>query len=90
MSFKLIEAPRQMPDGLFCSPGWLSLLRDGDMVRVCVENGELLTDADLSVRTPAPDPDVEWGVGRELFRMLQSHADGAEKGASAMLASAGL
>ena len=29
MSFKLIEAPRQMPDGLFSSPGWLSLLRDG-------------------------------------------------------------
>ncbi len=70
--------------------GPLSLLVDGDIVRVCAATGELSTSADLSSRAPAPEPKSEAGVGRELFRMLQSHADGAEQGASAMLASAGL
>ena len=65
-------------------------VRDGDMVKVCARTGELSTSADLSAREPAADPHVEWGVGRELFRMMQDHADSAEKGASAMLASAGL
>ncbi len=70
--------------------GPLSLLRDGDIVRVCAATGELSTSADLSARTAAPEPRIEMGVGRELFRMFQSGADGAEQGASAMLASAGL
>ncbi len=92
---RMSGASGKVPAAIHCTPeakggGPLSLLRDGDVVRVCADQGELLTDADMSGRTPAPDPDVEWGVGRELFRMLQSHADGAEQGASAMLASAGL
>lgn len=70
--------------------GPLSLLADGDIVRVCAVTGELSTSADLSTRTPALEPQIEAGVGRELFRMMQTHADGAEQGASAMLASAGL
>ncbi len=72
------------------TPGPLALLRDGDVVRVCAETGELSTSADLSTREPVPEPPSEWGVGRELFRMMQLNADGAEQGASAMLASAGL
>ncbi|MFU7528776.1 phosphogluconate dehydratase [Qipengyuania sp. ASV99] len=71
-------------------PGPLSYLQDGDMVRVCAATGELSTTADLAARAPADEPPIEWGVGRELFRMMQDHADGAEMGASAMLASAGL
>jgi len=74
-------------DGL---PGPLALLSDGDMVKVCAETGELSTKADLCGREPASEPESEWGVGRELFRMMQLHADGAERGASAILASADL
>jgi len=70
--------------------GPLAFLRDGDMVRVCAQTGELSTGADLSNRDPAPEPPSQFGVGRELFRMMQDGADGAEQGASAMLASAGL
>jgi phosphogluconate dehydratase len=92
---RMSGASGKVPAAIHCTPealggGPLSLLRDGDMVRVCAATGELSTTADLSTRTPAPDPAQEWGVGRELFRMMQVQADGAEKGASAMLASAGL
>ncbi len=92
---RMSGASGKVPAAIHCTPeakggGPLSLLRDGDMVRVCAEKGELLTDADLSSRTPAPDPQVEWGVGREMYRMLQMYSDGAEQGASAMLAGAGL
>ncbi len=92
---RMSGASGKVPAAIHCTPeakgaGPLSLLQDGDVIRVCAETGALSTDADLSSRTPAPDPQVEWGVGRELFRMMQTHADGAEKGASAMLASAGL
>ncbi|MGB3711002.1 MAG: phosphogluconate dehydratase [Erythrobacter sp.] len=71
-------------------PGPLALLRDGDVVKVCAETGELSTQADLTNREPAPEPDRASGVGREMFRMMQDQADGAEQGASALLASAGL
>ncbi|MGB3473091.1 MAG: phosphogluconate dehydratase [Erythrobacter sp.] len=96
---RMSGASGKVPAAIHCTPeafdggagaGPLALLRDGDMVKVCAETGELSTTADLSTRTPAPDPEVEFGVGRELFRLMQSQADGAERGASAMLASAGL
>nr|WP_298925675.1 phosphogluconate dehydratase [uncultured Erythrobacter sp.] len=92
---RMSGASGKVPAAIHCTPealggGPLSLLQDGDMVRVCAETGSLSTTADLSNRTPAPDPAPEWGVGREMYRMMQTHADGAEKGASAMLASAGL
>ncbi len=87
-SGKVPAAIHVTPEALGGGP--LALLQDGDVVRVCARTGELLTDADLSARTPAPDPQPDWGVGREMFRMMQVQADSAEKGASAMLASAGL
>ncbi|QUL36688.1 phosphogluconate dehydratase [Erythrobacter sp. JK5] len=92
---RMSGASGKVPAAIHCTPeakggGPLSLLQDGDVIRLCAETGELSTTADLSERTPAPDPEVAWGVGRELFRMMQTHADGAERGASAMLASAGL
>ena len=96
---RMSGASGKVPAAIHCTPeafggtgesGPLSRLRDGDVVRVCAETGELSTTADLSARSPAPDPQIEWGVGRELFRIMQTHADGAEQGASAMLASAGL
>ncbi len=70
--------------------GPLALLRDGDMVRLSAEEGVLSTTADLSTREPAPAPSPEWGTGRELFAMMRHTADEAERGASAMLAAAGL
>lgn len=92
---RMSGASGKVPAAIHITPeakcdGPLAKLRDGDMVKVCAETGELSTTADLSDREPTPDPADQWGVGRELFRMLQNQADGAEQGASAMLASAGL
>lgn len=92
---RMSGASGKVPAAIHCSPeayggGPLSLLQDGDEITVCAATGTLSTSADLSARTPAPDPAQEWGVGRELFRMMQVHADEAEKGASAMLVAAGI
>ncbi len=92
---RMSGASGKVPAAIHCTPeakggGPLSLLQDGDLVTVCAATGALSATADLSKRTPAPDPAQEHGVGRELFRMMQANADGAEQGASAMLASAGL
>ncbi|MEO1729758.1 MAG: phosphogluconate dehydratase [Pseudomonadota bacterium] len=92
---RMSGASGKIPAAIHCTPeavggGPLALLKDGDVVRVCAETGKLSTDADLSARAAAAEPAPQWGVGRELFRMMQSHVDGAEQGASAMLTSAGL
>ncbi|MEL7198523.1 MAG: phosphogluconate dehydratase [Pseudomonadota bacterium] len=92
---RMSGASGKVPAAIHCTPealcgGPLALIQDGDMVKVCAETGELSTTADLDARTPAPDPAPEWGVGRELYRMMQAQADGAEQGASAMLKAAGL
>jgi phosphogluconate dehydratase len=70
--------------------GPLAYLRDGDIVRVCAETGQLTVLTDISGRDPAPAPVPATGVGRELFAMFRLGADGAEQGGSAMLALAGL
>ena len=77
-------------DGGTGNGGPLALLQDGDIVKVCAASGTLSTSADLSSRSPAPDPAAEVGVGRELFAIMRAQADGAEQGGSAMLAAAGL
>ena len=59
-------------------------------LRVCAVTGALSTDADLDAREAAPEPRPETGMGRELFAMFRANSDGAERGASAMLAMAGL
>ena len=92
---RMSGASGKVPAAIHCVPeakggGPLSLVQDGDMIKVCAATGELSTTADLSARTPAPDPAPQWGVGRELYRLMQMQADGAEKGASAILAGAGL
>ena len=92
---RMSGASGKVPAAIHCSPealggGPLSLLQDGDVVKVCAETGELSTSADLSGRTPAADPAPDMGTGRELFAMFRMLADEAEKGGSAMLASAGL
>jgi len=92
---RMSGASGKVPAAIHITPealggGPLARLRDGDVVRVCAQTSELSTSADLASREPAPDPASEWGVGRELFAMFARHADGAERGASAMLAEAGL
>jgi phosphogluconate dehydratase len=70
--------------------GPLAYLRDGDVVRLSAETGELTVLTDISGRAPAAPPPPAVGVGRELFAMFRLGADGAEQGGSAMLALAGL
>jgi len=92
---RMSGASGKVPAAIHCTPealggGPLALLKDGDMVRLCAKTGTLSTDADLSERTPAPDPAPERGTGREIFTMMRRFADGAEQGASAMMTVAGL
>ncbi len=92
---RMSGASGKVPAAIHCSPealggGPLSLLQDGDMVRLCAVDGTLTTTADLSAREPAPPPPPAKGMGRELFAMFRGAADEAEKGGSAMLAAAGL
>jgi phosphogluconate dehydratase len=88
-------ASGKVPAAIHCTPealggGPLAHLRDGDMVKVCAVTGELNTTADLSAREPVADPQGAMGVGRELFGMFRRFADGAEQGATAMLATGGM
>lgn len=92
---RMSGASGKVPAAIHCTPeakggGPLARLEDGDVVTVCAKTGTLSTSADLANRTPASDPETEWGVGREMFRMMQTQADEAERGASPILASAGL
>lgn len=92
---RMSGASGKVPAAIHCTPealggGPLSLLRDGDMIRLCAADGTLSTSADLSGRDPAPPPPPASGMGRELFAMFRGAADEAEKGGSAMLAAAGL
>jgi len=75
------------------SGGPLGKLRDGDVVRLCGLRGELIAlvdEAEWEQRPQAEAPAFEDGTGRELFAMMRQVSDGAEQGASAMLAQAGL
>ncbi len=95
---RMSGASGKVPAAIHVSPealggGPLAKLRDGDIVRLCADRGELnaLVDRDewmaREVATPPPPP---FGTGRELFAFMRDGADGAERGASAMLAAAGL
>jgi phosphogluconate dehydratase len=87
-SGKVPAAIHVTPEALGGGP--LSLIRDGDMIRLCANRGSLEVLADLSGRTPAQPGEAMAGMGRELFAMFRRLADGAELGGSAMLAEAGL
>jgi phosphogluconate dehydratase len=92
---RMSGASGKVPAAIHCTPealggGPLARLRDGDMVHLCAHHGELSTSAELDTREPAPDPHDQPGTGRELFAMMRRFADSAERGASAMLALAGL
>jgi phosphogluconate dehydratase len=83
-SGKVPAAIHLTPEALGGGP--LAKLREGDIIRLSAETGELsaLVD-DLDAREPAAMPRAQHGTGRELFAMMRNGADGAEQGASAML-----
>lgn len=95
---RMSGASGKVPAAIHVSPeaktgGPLAKLRDGDLVRVCAETGELAALVDASEwasREDAAAPEAKMGVGRELFALMRLHSDEAERGGSAMLAAAGL
>ncbi|HUQ12999.1 MAG TPA: phosphogluconate dehydratase [Novosphingobium sp.] len=95
---RMSGASGKVPAAIHVTPeaahgGALARLRDGDIVRVCAERGELtaLVDpAEWKARELAPAPLFAPGTGRELFALMRRHCDTAEQGGSAMLAAAGL
>ena len=95
---RMSGASGKVPAAIHVSPealagGPIAKLRDGDIVRLCANRGELTALVDGSEwdgREDAPAPPPPFGTGRELFGMMRHGADGAERGASAMLAAAGL
>ncbi|RRJ82395.1 phosphogluconate dehydratase [Aestuariirhabdus litorea] len=66
--------------------GLLARVRDGDLIRVDCEHGELelLVDPDLlAAREPDPVPAVDpQGCGRELFTLFRRQASSADTGAT--------
>jgi phosphogluconate dehydratase len=95
---RMSGASGKVPAAIHSSPealggGPLARVRDGDIIRVCAETGVLtaLVDAvEWDAREPAVAPPPAIGMGRELFSLFNHSADEAEKGASGMLAAAGL
>ncbi|NJC04280.1 phosphogluconate dehydratase [Sphingomonas kaistensis] len=88
---RMSGASGKVPAAIHVSPealggGPLSRIRDGDLVRVCANQGLLeVIDVDLADREPATAPPPPVGTGRELFALMRGTADDAERGASAML-----
>ncbi len=90
-SGKVPAAIHVVPEALGGGP--LSRLQDGDVIRLCGHDGHLnvLVPADEWAARPAAKTLAQAvGIGRELFAMMRLGCDNAEKGASAMLAAAGL
>ncbi|MDO7844338.1 phosphogluconate dehydratase [Sphingomonas immobilis] len=91
---RMSGASGKVPAAIHISPealggGPLAFLRDGDVVRLSAETGELVALVDpveWDARLPAEAPPAATGMGRELFGMFRSLSSEAEKGASAVLA----
>ncbi|TMJ16508.1 MAG: phosphogluconate dehydratase, partial [Alphaproteobacteria bacterium] len=90
---RMSGASGKVPAAIHLSPealggGPLSKLRDGDIVRLSADTGELsalVDEAEWAAREPAAPPPPPRGTGRELFALMRHGADTAERGASAML-----
>ena len=95
---RMSGASGKVPAAIHVSPealggGPIAKLRDGDIVRLCANRGELTAlvgDGEWEAREDAEPPPQPFGTGREMFAFMRHGADGAERGASAMLAAAGL
>ncbi|WP_267432434.1 phosphogluconate dehydratase [Sphingomonas sp. GM_Shp_1] len=95
---RMSGASGKVPCAIHLSPeaiggGAIGLIRDGDIVRLDAVEGTLnaLVDpAEWAARQLAETPAPVQGMGRELFALFRQAADEAEKGASPVLAGAGL
>ncbi|WP_454279839.1 phosphogluconate dehydratase [Sphingomonas sp. Marseille-Q8236] len=95
---RMSGASGKVPCAIHLSPeaiggGAIGLIRDGDIVRLDAVEGTLnaLVDpVEWAAREQAVTPVPVQGMGRELFALFRQAADEAEKGASPILAGAGL
>lgn len=95
---RMSGASGKVPCAIHLSPealggGPIGRIRDGDIIRLDAVAGTLdaLVDpAEWEARPLADAPPAASGMGRELFGLFRGLADEAEKGASAVLAGAGL
>ncbi|WP_312487759.1 phosphogluconate dehydratase [Sphingomonas sp.] len=95
---RMSGASGKVPCAIHLSPeaiggGAIGLIRDGDIVRLDAVEGTLnaLVDpVEWAAREQAATPAPVQGMGRELFALFRQAADEAEKGASPILAGAGL
>ena len=86
---RMSGASGKVPAAIHVTPeaaqgGPLAKLRDGDMIRLDSESGELICAEDLSAR-PLVEADIKNlapGLGRNLFSLLKKQVGSAEKGAS--------
>ena len=91
---RMSGASGKVPAAIHVSPealggGPIAKLRDGDVVRLSAQSGELVAlvePAEWNARADAKPPPMAMGAGRELFAFMRQGADEAERGASAMLA----
>lgn len=81
-SGKVLAAIHTSPEAAASGP--LALLRDGDVVCVCANTGELSTQADLQNRTPWPEPPQAVSLGRGYFANWRKQVGPAEAGASVL------
>jgi phosphogluconate dehydratase len=87
---RMSGASGKVPAAIHLSPeaadgGPISLIRDGDVIRLDSTAGTLTVQADLSDRTPegAPLSDAQWaGTGRELFSSFRRMVGPPDRGAS--------
>ena len=89
---RLSGASGKVPSAIHVTPeaydgGLLAKVRDGDMIRVNGQTGELtllVDDAELAARQPhIPDLSASRvGTGREMFGALRENLSGAEQGAT--------
>jgi phosphogluconate dehydratase len=90
-SGKVPAAIHLCPEAMAAGP--IARVRDGDVIRLCAQKGQLdvLVDAAEFLSRPAATIDASGpGTARELFAFFRTGSDDAEAGASAMLKAAGL
>ncbi len=92
---RMSGASGKVPAAIHVSPeaadgGPISRLRDGDVIRVDAETGELtalVPEAEFAARTPA-QADLtanRHGIGRDLFAAFRAHVGPAETGAAVVV-----
>ncbi len=82
---RMSGASGKVPAAIHCSPealggGPLSLLQDGDVVKLCAATGELSTTADLSARTPAQRSCPRYRHGPRIVRHVPAIGGRGGKG----------